>query len=141
MFMNALEIITIGLPFCAFKCLTGLYYRQHWLVALGIVDLVINFINLVSVIYRKNRVLDACFISFLVRLIKKPHTDVKTLWQDLGNSSDVLLSFILVATVIGTGAISLLPPDHLQLWNMAVILNVLGAGSGRLSASLKNLRP
>lgn len=141
MFMNVLEIITIGLPFCAFKCLTGLYYGQHWLVVLGIIDLVINFINLLSVIFRKKRVLDACFISFLVRLIKKPEMDRKSLWQDLGNSSDVLLSFILVATVIGTGAIGKLPADHLATWNLAVILNVLGAGSGRLTASIKNLRP
>lgn len=139
--MNVLEIITIGLPFCAFKCLTGLYYGQHWLVVLGIIDLVINFINLLSVIFRKKRVLDACFISFLVRLIKKPEMDRKSLWQDLGNSSDVLLSFILVATVIGTGAIGKLPADHLATWNLAVILNVLGAGSGRLTASIKNLRP
>jgi uncharacterized membrane protein len=141
MFIHALEIITIGLPFCAFKCLTGLYYGQHWLVGLGIVDLVINFINLLSVIYRKKRVLDACFISFLVRLIKKPNTEVKSLWQDLGNSTDVLLSFILVAMVLATGAINKLPAEHLQLWNIAVILNVLGAGSGRLTTSLKNLRP
>ena len=141
MFMHILEIITIGLPFCAFKCLTGLYYGQYWLVGLGIVDLIFNFINLLSVIYRRKRVLDACFISFMVRLIKKPHGDVKSLWQDLGNSTDVLLSFILVAMVLASGAINHLPADHLQLWNIAVILNVLGAGSGRLTTSLKNLRP
>lgn len=139
--MHILEIITIGLPFCAFKCLTGLYYGQYWLVVLGIVDLIFNFINLLSVIYRRKRVLDACFISFMVRLIKKPHSDVKSLWQDLGNSTDVLLSFILVAMVLASGAINHLPADHLQLWNIAVILNVLGAGSGRLTTSLKNLRP
>ena len=141
MFMHILEIITIGLPFCAFKCLTGLYYGQYWLVGLGIVDLIFNFINLLSVIYLRKRVLDACFISFMVRLIKNPHSDVKSLWQDLGNSTDVLLSFILVAMVLASGAINHLPADHLQLWNIAVILNVLGAGSGRLTTSLKNLMP
>lgn len=141
MFMHALEIITIGLPFCVFKCVTGLYYGQHWLVILGVIDLVINFMNLLSVIFRKRRVMDACFISFVVRLIKKPRVERKTLWQDLGDSSDVLLSFVLVATVIATGAIGKLPADHLATWNLAVILNVLGAGYGRFSGSIKNLRP
>lgn len=141
MFMHALEIITIGLPFCAFKCITGLYYNQWWLVALGVIDLVINFINLLSVIFRKKRVMDACFFSYIIRLVRKPEAHVKPLWQDFGNSVDMLVSFILVATVIGAGDIGKLPPDHLNAWNIAVIFNVLGAGSGRLTASLKNLRP
>lgn len=137
--MNILEIITIGLPFCAFKCLTGLYYRQYWLVALGIIDLTINLINLLSVIFRKKRALDTCLLSFLIHLIKKPATHVKLQWQDFGNSVDVLLSFGLVALVIASGAIAQLPADHLRLWNLAVILNVLGAGSSRITSSLKNL--
>ena len=61
-------------------------------------------------------------------------------WQDLGNSIDVLLSFSLVAIVIGGGFIKQLTPDHLYLWNLAVILNVFGAGSSRLTASIKNLK-
>ncbi len=141
MLMHGLEIVSIGLPFCAFKCITGLYYRQYWLVALGVIDLVINFINLLTVIFRKKRVLDSCFLTFLIHLVKKPETHVKPQWQDFGDSLDVLLSFILVAVVIGSGAIRQLPADQLMVWNISVILNVLGAGSSRLTSSLKNLKP
>jgi hypothetical protein len=137
--MNVLEIITIGFPFCAFKIITGLYFGQTWLVGLGIIDLVINFINLISVLFSKKRALDTCLLTFLVHQLKKPSTHVKNQWQDLGNSVDVLLSFILVAWVIASGAIGNLPAQHLLVWNIAVILNVLGAGSSRLTCSVKNL--
>jgi hypothetical protein len=138
--MQSLEILTIGLPFCAFKIVTGLFFHQYWLVALGALDLFINAINFLALVFLKRRVLDACSLSFLVRLIKKPVIGMKPKWQDLGNSIDVLLSFSLVAIVIGGGFIKQLPADHLSLWNLAVILNVFGAGSSRLTASIKNLK-
>jgi len=87
------------------------------------------------------RTLDACFLSFVVRLIKKPLSDARSKWQDLGNSLDVLLSFILVAFVIGVGAIGEFKAEYLLIWNVAVVLNVLGAGSSRLTTSIKNLKP
>ena len=139
--MQYLEILTIGLPFCAFKCLTGLHFHQYPLVALGIVDLLINLINLLSLMILDKRTLDACFLSFVVRLIKKPLSDARSKWQDLGNSLDVLLSFILVAFVIGVGAIGEFKAEYLLIWNVAVVLNVLGAGSSRLTTSIKNLKP
>lgn len=139
--MQSLEIITIGLPFCAFKILTGLYFRQYLLVALGSLDLLINLVNLITIIFLKRRIFDACFLSFLVRFIKRPSLDMKSRWQDLGNSIDVLLSFSLVAYVIGGGFISMLPSDHLFIWNLSVILNVFGAGSSRITTSIKNLTP
>jgi hypothetical protein len=139
--MQSLEVITIGLPFCAFKILTGLYFRQYLLVALGSLDLFINLANLFTIAFLKRRIFDSCFLSFLVRFIKKPTTDMKSRWQDLGNSIDVLLSFSLVAYVIGGGYISMLPADHLFIWNLSVILNVFGAGSSRITTSIKNLTP
>lgn len=138
--MQSLEIITIGLPFCAFKIVTGLFFAQYWLVALGAVDLLINSINLISMLFLKRRVIDACFLSFLVRLIKKPAKGMKSKWQDLGNSMDVLLSFTLVAYVIAGGYIPMLHPEHLHIWNISVILNVFGAGSSRLTTSIQNLK-
>ena len=137
--MHCLEIITIGLPFCAFKILTGLYFRQYLLVILGSIDIFINLTNLVTIIFLKKRIFDACFLSCLVRLIIRPTTDMKSKWQDLGNSIDVLLSFSLVAYVIGGGFITMLPGKHLFIWNLSVILNVFGAGSSRLTTSIKNL--
>jgi hypothetical protein len=140
MFMQALEIVTIGLPFCAFKIVTGLFFHQYWLVALGILDLIINLANLQSTIFLKRRIFDACFLSFAVRFIKKPGSGMISKWQDLGNSIDVLLSFTLVAIVIGGGFIKMLPADHLLIWNISVILNVFGAGSSRITTSIKNLK-
>ena len=140
MFMQCLEIVTIGLPFCAFKIVTGLFFQQYWLVGLGILDLIINVANLFSTIISKRRIFDACFLSFLVWVIKKHDTGMKSKWQDLGNSIDVLLSFTLVAIVIGGGFIKMLPADHLMIWNVSVILNVFGAGSSRITTSIKNLK-
>jgi len=55
-------------------------------------------------------------------------------------SIDVLLSFGLVALVIGGGRLRGMPPAQLTAWNACVILNVLGAGLSRFGESLRNLR-
>jgi hypothetical protein len=34
----------------------------------------------------------------------------------------------------------MLPADHLLIWNISVILNVFGAGSSRITTSIKNLK-
>jgi hypothetical protein len=135
-----LEIITTGLPFCAFKIVTGLYFNQYWLTIIGVIDLFINVSNLFSILVLKKRLFDTCFLSFIVRTIKKPNLEAKLLWQDLGNSLDVLISFSLVALMIGGGFIAKIPPDQLCIWNLSVILNVFGAGYGRLTASIHNLK-
>lgn len=137
--MAIIEIITIGLPFCAFKILSGFYFQFIPLVVLGFIDLLINVVNLCSLMFLKRRVLDTCFLAFIVRLIKKPIGEVKSKWEDLGNALDVLLSFFLVAYVIGGGYIGQLPQNHLIIWNISVVLNVMGAGLSRLTISIRNL--
>ena len=138
--MEYLEIITIGLPFCAFKIVTGLFFNQNWLIALGLIDFLINALNLLALLLFKKRKLDPCFLSFVVRIFKKPDPSTQSKWQDLGNSLDVLLSFSLVAYVIGGGFIKAFPPLYLSAWNLSVILNVFGAGYGRITHSIQNLR-
>lgn len=140
MFSQCLEIITIGLPFCAFKIVTGSFLNQWWLIALGAIDLLINIGNLCSLLFLKRRIVDACLLSFLVRLLKKPSTERKEKWQDLGNSIDVLLSFTLVAYMIGGGYIRFVPEMPLRIWNLSVVLNVFGAGYSRLTGSIQNLK-
>ena len=139
MINQLIELITIGLPFCVFKFVTGSYLDQYWLIALGLVDLFINLINLIAICIKKKRVLDACALSYIVRLIKKPHAEIKYKWQDFGNAIDVLLSFTLVAYIIGWGGIVKIPAWQLQLWNLSVVFNVFGAGYSRLAESIKNL--
>jgi len=134
------EIITVGFPFCAFKILAGLALGQVWLIFWGALDLIINTANLLALIISRHRATDACVLSLILRSLKKPTSTAKPLWQELGNSVDVLLSFAIVALMLGGGFLKLLKPAQLMLWNISVILNVLGAGSMRLSQSLANMK-
>ena len=59
--------------------------------------------------------------------------------RDLGAAADVLMSFLLVALMIGLGRLASMPPGRLAAWSACVILNVLGAGLGRFGASLRDL--
>jgi hypothetical protein len=138
--MELIEIITIGLPFCAFKILSGHLWGQHWLTVLGVIDFIINLMNLMALIFTKKRLMDACMLSFIVRKFKRPTPQRKTMWQDFGNSLDVFLSFSLVAIMIGGDYLKLLPQNHMMVWNISVILNVFGAGYGRIMNSIQNLR-
>jgi hypothetical protein len=138
--MRYLEIITIGLPFCAFKMICGLYLSFPLLTILGGIDILINLTNFITLLFLKRTFLDACFLSFIVRTFKRPALDQKSTWQDLGNSLDVLLSFSLVAYIIGSGDIKKFSPSLSQVWNISVILNVLGAGSSRMANSIKNIK-
>jgi hypothetical protein len=53
---------------------------------------------------------------------------------------DVFLSFSIVAYIIGLGYIVNLNSIELYIWNIAVVLNVLGAGYGRFMSSVRNLK-
>jgi len=140
MLKESIEIITIGLPFCVFKMVTGLLMNQYWLVGLGVLDSLINGVNLILIVLLRKRVWDACSLSFLVRLFKKPNLEHKEKWQDFGNALDVLLSFSLVAYVIGGGFIQDVPSKQLWFWNLSVVLNVFGAGYSRMTGSIENLK-
>ncbi|MBL8035692.1 MAG: hypothetical protein JNJ69_18455 [Leptospiraceae bacterium] len=134
------EILTVGAPFCAFKIIAGLGLGQVWLTVWGIVDSVLNTMNLLSLLARGRRLTDVCLLSLAVRLVKKPGQDERSYWQDLGNAIDVGFSFAIVAFMLGGGFLPKLDALLLRIWNTSVILNVLGAGSFRLSASIKSLR-
>ena len=61
-------------------------------------------------------------------------------WWRLGLSVDAMFAFTLVALGIGLGWLSRLSPAGLRLWSLGVVLNVLGAGLGRLAESVFELR-
>jgi hypothetical protein len=140
MLTDCIEILTIGLPFCAFKIITGLFFNQLWLIILGGIDLSINLGNLLFLFIRKKRLMDACLFSFIIRSLKKSHSQSSTKWQDLGNSIDVVVSFTIVALMIGGSYLKDLPGLQMKIWNLSVILNVFGAGYGRISNSINNLK-
>jgi hypothetical protein len=139
MFIQFFEGLTIGLPFCAFKIITGLYLGHSWLVVLGFVDTFINLFNMLGIVLKKKRFLNACLLSIIISQIKRPNADTKMRWEDFGNSLDVVLSFALVALMISMGNLKFLPENHLIWWNVSVVLNVFGAGLSRITDSLKNL--
>lgn len=133
------EILTVGLPFCVFKVLTGLVLLRvpalvplgYALMGLGAVDTVFNIVNLGSLALRRCHATDVCLTDFLLRRLRRTKA-----YEDLGSAVDVFLSFALVAVVVGLGLLLWMPGWALSTWNVAVVLNVLGAGIGRLLAAL-----
>jgi hypothetical protein len=139
--MDLLEVLTVGLPFCGFKVLAGLSFAGPagaFLVALGVLDGLINGANLAGLLAKDRRPLAACSLAFAARALRAPSGPPRK-WHDLGSSLDVLLSFALVALMIGGGRLGSMPPVRLSAWNACVILNVLGAGLGRIGDSLRDL--
>lgn len=128
------EILTVGLPFCVFKLSAGaialgaptLAPLGYALLALGAIDAVLNLVNLIALVAAHRRVSGVCLADVALRGR-----------GDLGLAIDVFLSFALVAVVIGFGLLLRMPRWALPIWNVAVVLNVLGAGIGRLFAALR----
>jgi hypothetical protein len=131
------EIVVVGLPFSAFKVLTGvaaaglpsLGVVGSLLIGLGALDSLINVVNLGSFVLRRRPATDVCVSDFVVRRLAPE--------DDLGVALDVFVSFGLVAVVVGLGLIARMPSWALPIWNVAVVLNVLGAGVGRLYGALR----
>lgn len=145
--LDLLEVLTVGLPFCVFKILGGLSLAAEasplrlvgfGLLVLGLLDAAVNGVNLAGLAVNGRRPLPACTLAFATRAFRGPSSTMPK-WLDLGNSLDVLLSMVLVAAMIGSGRLRLLPPDRLAAWNVCVILNVLAAGLGRFGASVRSL--
>lgn len=134
------EVFSIGLPYCCFKILAGLSFGGLWggfLVGLGGLDAVINGANALSLLAKRERVIDACFFGFCTRLFRGGEA-VRT-WQDFGNSLDVLLCCSLVVYMIARGGLSGLSERQVALWNICVILNVAAAGLSRFGRSVRSL--
>ncbi len=133
------EILTIGLPFCVFKIVTGLHLNSPILTGLGILDTAINLGNLLTLLLKHRRYLPVCTLTgFTEWILRKRPLEVEKR-MDLGNSIDMALALVLVAAMVGFGRIGSLPADHILAWNVAVVLNVLGAGLSRLNHSVRQL--
>lgn len=139
-----LGVVTVGFPFCAFKVLTGKAAFERlpapWgavvggsLLTLGALDLVINVVDLVFLAFRGNRIASTCTLTLAASLFRHG-------WKELGTSLDVMLSFTLVAIMVGGGFFRGFDRASLALWDVSVVFNVLGAGLNRIVGSLGNLR-
>jgi hypothetical protein len=133
------EAATIGVPFAVFKIVSGAALLQlgapalaGWaLVVLGVLDALVNLLNAVVVACFGARLLPICVLDIL--LIRRR--------KGLGPALDMMLSFSLVAAMIGTGHIGELPPSSLAAWNLAVICSVLGAGALRVLEATRRPAP
>jgi len=141
-----LEVITVGFPFCVFKGGVGLWCIQRGMPWVGVpllllagADALLNTANLLALATARRRWVPACVLSAVTQRLglfpDSPHA-----WlADFGNALDMLLAFTLVAGMVGTGMLRELDARVLAAWNGAVVLNVLGAGMGRLGASLEKV--
>ena len=138
--LTLVEILTVGLPFCIFKLACGVLLlgvaRFAWVGALllgwGLADAIWNVANAITVGLLGRRGLSVCVLQVFTRAARPSARSA-----NLGTALDMMLSFVLVAVVIGTGALSRLPTTWLTAWNIAVVLNVLGAGALRLADALR----
>jgi len=135
--LSLAEVVTVGFPFCAFKVLTGVILLStpagalgYALIALGAIDFAFNAANFGSILLFRRRTPSVCLTDFVVLRVRGEAQ------RDLGLAVDVFLSFGLVAVVVGAGWIPRLPSWALGTWNAAVVLNVLGAGVGRLLSAI-----
>jgi hypothetical protein len=139
-----LEIATVGFPFCAFKILFGGVLTQvpGWAVAgwamtaLGVVDTLLNAVGFVTKAAGGESRFGVCSFQQLVVVLRSDHDT----WRELGLSLDAMVSFTVVALMIALHLLPRLSPGGLAVWNASVVCNVLGAGAGRLAASLQALR-
>lgn len=137
--MEKLDILTIGFPFAAFKILAGIVLQalsgdsgnpMGWiLIVWGIVDLIINMVNLIGLIVSGKKITATCVMGAIF----------KSSSEEVGAALDVMMSFTLVAIIVGGNLLKHLSPLQLNIWSMSVVLNVLGAGISRLKATVENL--
>lgn len=138
--LTLVEILTVGLPFCVFKVACGVPMvgvpRLAWLgwllVGWGLADALVNGVNAVTVGALGRRGLAVCLLQAAARAARPSLRSA-----EVGTAMDLMLSFALVAAMIGTGSLTRLPPAWLSAWNLAVVLNVLGAGTLRLAEALR----
>jgi hypothetical protein len=134
------DIVTIGIPFGIFKITSGLYFGLDVLKWWGILDLFINTLNFLLYLIKREKIISSCALALMGRQLGKILNFNPEMTEDIGESLDVLFSFLIVAIVIGSGAITKYSPEMIKFWNISVILNVLGAGSFRVFQSVKKLR-
>jgi predicted membrane-bound mannosyltransferase len=121
------EAAVTGLPFCIFKFSAGWLIASAgnkflgWLVmGWAAVDLAFNLAALMT-----ERV-SVCLLSNVGRWTGNRRG------EDLFLALDTFLSFAIVAALIGFRLIRQMPDPWLSLWDLAVVLNVLGAGLARV---------
>lgn len=137
--LELLEVLTVGLPFCAFKVVCGLFALRYpgvgalgWaLIGLGLADALLNLANALSVATVGGRRLPVCCLHLAGKALGRSERG-----GNVGTALDCVLSFTLVAAMVAAGVLPSLTSPWSAAWNGAVVLNVLGAGALRLAQAL-----
>lgn len=141
--------LTIGFPFIGYKFAAAMLLFTASesplmralgcaFLALAIADFAFNTINLAALTFLGHRVVPVCLLSWLIGLSPLRHR-----FSDLGEALDVMLSFGIVALVVGINlfpALLAISPVCFYVWNACTVTNVLGAGIARLSTSLSSAK-
>ena len=147
--------LTIGFPFIGYKMLASILLENMGnsvanvlsalLLTLAVVDFVFNMFNLVALIFVGHRLGPVCFLSWVCK-----HTPLMRRFNDIGEALDTMISFTIVAIVVGMNLFPNLielspggadgPKFFFKLWNICTVANVLGAGFGRLQNSFRHAK-
>ena len=149
--------LTIGFPFIGYKLMASLLLKSAgvqggagisateilaaFFLVLAIVDLAFNLSNLMALVFVGHRLGPVCLLSWICS-----HTPLKRRYNDIGEALDTMLSFSIVAVVVGVNLfpnlIAMSPADgpkvYFILWNTCTVANVLGAGIARLHGSVRH---
>jgi hypothetical protein len=132
-FFNAptFQVLTIGVPFCAFKLifgalclrigaeqLSGLLTAFGWLIlAWASVDLMMNLARVFFQIAGRVSPVEYCTIAQIGRIFQRPR---------LFLAFDTLISFSIICFMLWSGWIGRLSPAESYLWYAATTLNLIG---------------
>ena len=144
--LDQISILTIGFPFVVFKFLLGMVslnmpsiplhnFIGYTLFILGFIDALINLINFIFLFIFRRYFTEVCSLTILLSKLFKNSVHFES-WKEFGTSLDVMLSFTLVALMVGADLFSYLPPAYIKVWSISVVINVLGAGLSRMIITL-----
>ena len=145
-YLYIFEIMTVGITFSIFKFIFGQFLTTQNYTLLGniisiwgVLDFIINFLNLFFIFILKKRLLRTCLLNYLVTPIFYFFPLVHHGAKDFGDAIDVMLSFIIVSIMVGGGYLNILSRNQQIIWSCCVILNVLSAGINRLLDTTKRI--
>jgi hypothetical protein len=144
--LDQISMLTIGFPFVVFKFLLGVVclnmpslplhnFLGYTLFLLGFVDALINLINFIYLFIFRRYFTEVCSLTIILAKIFK-NSPYQESWKEFGTSLDVMLSFTLVALMVGIDLFGYLSPGLTKVWSISVVINVLGAGLSRMIITL-----
>lgn len=125
-----------GIPFGIYKMGFGWYEYHHAHTEIGIAAMIWGLIdiilNILSVLLPKT--VAWCLLANIGQWVD--HTVKKKIWKNFLLAVDTTASFLIVAVMIWFGRLPLEPELLGQIWNVAVVCNVLSVGLEQLYRAL-----